>query len=341
MPLDPQVSALLADFEAQGLPSLSEMNVPQARAVAAGYPAMQGEPQPVGEVRDLEIPGPAGQLPIRVYLPDTPMPRPVLLFFHGGGWVFGNIEIVDRPCRALANAIGCTVVSVEFRLSPETKFPGPLDDCYAATQWVADHAAWLGGEPDRIGVAGDSGGGNLAAAVAQMARDRGGPTLAYQLLIYPVLAPERNSPYQSYHDCADGFLLTRDAMKWFWGHYLDNPEQEGDPYAAPLNATDLSGLPPAGIVTCEFDPLRDEALAYATKLREDGVPVRVFPQAGMIHGFFWLGGVLDRMNEVLPGLAEEVRAGFEAGRGGLNRHMPSPCLARRSPEVQLRLNRRA
>jgi len=310
MVLDPQVTALLESLEAQDVPALEEMNVPQSRALAMGYREMQGETQDVAEVRDLLVPGPAGELPVRIYFPNSDTPLPILVFFHGGGWVFGDVEIVDKPCRALANAIGCIVASVEFRRSPETKFPGPVEDCYAATAWIAGHAEELGGNRDRVGVAGDSAGGNLAAAVTLVARDRGGPRLAYQLLAYPVTAPEARSEFASYTENAEGYLLTRRAMVWFWGHYLASPADGEHPYAAPLRAQHAVGLPPATLITCEFDPLRDEAVAYAEKLRAANVPVTVLHQRGMIHGFLWLGGVLDRMNEILPAIAAEARRAF-------------------------------
>lgn len=302
MPLNPQAEALLKQFEEQGLPPFEEMSVPQARDVSLAFRDLQGDPQPVAEVRDVLIPGPAGKLPARAYIPAGDGPLPGLVYFHGGGWVIGNVEVVDRPCRALANATGCVVVSVEYRLSPETKFPGPAEDCYAAASWVAEHAGELGVDPGRVGVGGDSAGGNLAAAVALMARDRGGPPLRCQLLIYPVTAPAAGpaSPaFPSYAENADGYLLTRGAMEWFWEHYLADAGDAKNPYASPLHADNLAGLPPALVVTCGFDPLRDEGRAYAEKLREAGVQVATVHFDDMIHGLFWMGGVLDRYQDLL------------------------------------------
>ncbi|MQA86399.1 MAG: alpha/beta hydrolase fold domain-containing protein [Streptosporangiales bacterium] len=310
MPLNPQAEALLKQFEEQGLPPFDQMSVPQARDVAMAFRDLQGEPQPVGEVRDLLIPGPAGKLPARAYIPAGEGPLPVLVYFHGGGWVIGNVEVVDRPCRALANATGCVVVSVEYRLSPETKFPGPAEDCYAAARWVAEHADELGADPGRVGVAGDSAGGNLAAVVSLMARDRGGPSLGFQLLIYPVTAPAAGTTFPSYRENAEGYLLTRADMEWFWEHYLAAEDDAKNPYAAPLHADNLADLPRALVVTCGFDPLRDEGAAYAERLREAGVPVTAARYDDMIHGFLWMGGVLDRSQDLLQEIAREVRSAF-------------------------------
>ena len=268
---------------------------------------MQGEPEEVAEVRDVLVPGPLGKLPVRIYVPQGDGPLPVLTYFHGGGWVIGNVEVCDRPCRSLANATGCIVASVEYRLSPETKFPGPVEDCYAAASWVAEHAGELGGDTDRVGVAGDSAGGNLAAAVALMARDRGGPRLAYQLLIYPVTAPAEGTQFQSYTDNADGYLLTRGGMEWFWQHYLADAADGENPYAAPLKAEDLGGLPPATVITCGFDPLRDEGVAYADRLEEAGVRVQRITYDDMIHGFMWLGGVIDRSRQTLQEVGGHIK----------------------------------
>ena len=307
MALHPQAEGILKEMEAQGLPPFEEMSIPMARAVAAGYVEMQGEPEEVAQVHDVLADGPAGQLPVRVYVPEGEGPLPLLVYFHGGGWVIGNVEVVDRPCRALANATGCVVASVEYRLSPETKFPGPVEDCYSATSWLAEHAGEIGADPGRVAVSGDSAGGNLAAAVALMARDRGGPRLAYQLLIYPVIAPAEDTAFESYSDNADGYLLTRGGMEAFWRHYLSDPADGRNPYASPLYAEDLGGLPPATVVTCGFDPLRDEGRAYAEKLQQAGVAVEAVAYDDMIHGFFWMGGVIDHAREMLSTVGEHLR----------------------------------
>ncbi len=308
MPLQPQVEALLEEFRKQGLPPFDQMSVTAARAVALGFRDLQGEPENVGEVRDILVPGPAGKLPVRLYHPSPGKTLPLVIYFHGGGWVIGDLEIVDKPCRALANASGCVVASVNYRLSPETKFPGPAEDCYAATRWLAEQASEIGADSRRIAVAGDSAGGNLAAVVALMARDRGGPELAYQLLMYPVTAPAKGTQSASYQDNAEGYLLTRGSMEWFWDHYLASPDDGKNPYASPLHASDLSKLPPAMVITAEFDPLRDEGQAYARRLQEAGVTVKTAHYEGLIHGFFWMAGVLDAGRELTAEMSKELRA---------------------------------
>lgn len=308
MALKGDVAELLSQFEAQGLPPFDEMSVPQARDAIMAFRDLQGEAEDVAEIRGILVPGPAGNLPVRIYNPAPGTSRPLVVYFHGGGWVVGNIEVVDKPCRALADASGCVVASAQYRLAPETKFPGPVEDCYAVTRWLAEHAVDLGGDPGRLVVAGDSAGGNLAAAVALMSRDRGGPEIAYQLLIYPVTAPARGTRFASYRDNADGYLLTRGGMEWFWDHYLTSPADGDNPYASPLRASDLSGLPPAMVVTAEFDPLRDEGAAYADRLREAGVKVTASRYDGVVHGFFWMGGVLADGRAVLAEMADQLRA---------------------------------
>jgi acetyl esterase len=239
-----------------------------------------------------------------VYTPAGEGPLPVVVYFHGGGWVIGDLEVVDQPCRQLASAAGAIVVSVDYRLAPEHRYPAAFDDSYAATVWVGAHAAEIGGDPARLAVAGDSAGGNLAAAVALAARDRGGPELAAQLLIYPVT--DFNFGTASYQDNREGYLLTKGSMQWFWAHYLGAQDLDKDPYACPLRADSLVGLPPAYVATSEYDPLRDEGEAYARRLEEAGVAVTAKRFDGMLHGFFWMlaavpsaAGVLDDMVGVL------------------------------------------
>jgi acetyl esterase len=307
MTLHPQARALLDAFSDQSLPPFEQMSPTQARLVALGFRDLQGEPEPVGEVRDVLVPGPAGMLPVRVYHPAPGETRPLVVYFHGGGWVFGDLEIVDKPCRALANVSRCVVASVNYRLSPESKFPAAAEDCYAATKWLAEHAAENGSDQNVVAVAGDSAGGNLAAVVALMARDRGGPKRTFQLLIYPVMAPARGTEFSSYTQNADGYLLTRAAMEWFWDHYLATPVDGESPCASPLHAPDLAGLPPAMVVTAQFDPLRDEGRAYANRLRDAGVAVRQSHYDDMIHGFFWMAGALDRGKELIAEIGNELR----------------------------------
>jgi acetyl esterase len=307
MPINPQVQALLDEFNKQGLPPFDQMSVTQARLVSLGFRDLQGEAEAIGEVRDILVPGPAGSLPVRVYHPEPGKSLPLVVYYHGGGWVIGDLELVDKPCRALANASRCVVASVNYRLSPETKFPGPAEDCYAATKWLAEHARDIGADQGFVAVAGDSAGGNLAAAVALMARDRGGLKISYQLLIYPVTAPARATPFASYRENGEGYLLTKGSMEWFWDHYLVTPDDAKNPYAAPLNASTLGDLPPAMVITAEFDPLRDEGQAYARRLQDAGVKVKASYYDGMIHGFFWMAGALDRGKELIAEMGAELR----------------------------------
>jgi acetyl esterase len=304
MPVHPEAQGLLDALAEAGLPATEEMTVPNARAATAGFLALQGEPVEVASVLDRTVPGPAGEIPVRVYTPAGEGPLPVVVYFHGGGWVIGDLEVVDQPCRQLASAAGAIVVSVDYRLAPEHRYPAAFDDSYAATVWVGAHAAEIGGDPARLAVAGDSAGGNLAAAVALAARDRGGPELAAQLLIYPVT--DFNFGTASYQDNREGYLLTKGSMQWFWAHYLGAQDLDKDPYACPLRADSLVGLPPAYVATSEYDPLRDEGEAYARRLEEAGVAVTAKRFDGLLHGFFWMlaavpsaAGVLDDMVAVL------------------------------------------
>ena len=292
MPLDPQAKAVLDQFASMGGPQLHEMSVAQARELILGMVALAGEPESIARVENRTVPGSAGEIPVRIYTPVGTAPFPVLVYFHGGGWVIGNLDTHDGICRSLANRVGCLVVSVDYRLAPEHRFPAAPEDCYAATRWLAEHAGSLGGDKGRIAVGGDSAGGNLAAVVALMARDRGGPKLAFQLLVYP--ATDTDFETRSYRENSEGYFLTRADMVWFWNHYAPRDEDRRNPYAAPLRAASLRGLPPALVITAEFDPLCDDGNAYAGRLREDGVPVRLSQQDGLIHGFFQMGAVIDR-----------------------------------------------
>ncbi|WP_028933409.1 alpha/beta hydrolase [Pseudonocardia spinosispora] len=287
MPVHPEVQLVLSAMAEANQPPLSETTVPAARATTEGFVDLQGEPTEMAAVVTRALPGPAGEIPVRVYTPTGDLgTRPVVVFFHGGGWVIGDLEVVDRPCRVLAAATGAVVVSVDYRLAPEHRYPAPFEDCYAATEWVAEHADELGVNPAKLAVAGDSAGGNLAAAVALAARDRGGPAISAQLLIYPVT--DFDFTTASYTDNAEGYLLTRDSMRWFWAHYLGELDIGQAPYACPARAESLAGLPPAYVATAEFDPLRDQGEAYAEAMNRAGVAVSAKRFAGLIHGFFWM-----------------------------------------------------
>ena len=312
MGLDPQAKSLLDQIAAMGGPQLHQMSVPEARQAIAALATMQAQPPAVGEVSDRTIPGPAGEIPVRVYVPQGTAPFPVLVYYHGGGWVIGSLDTHDATCRALANQAGCVVVSVDYRLAPEHKFPAAAEDAYAAAAWAAAHAAALRGDSSRVAIGGDSAGGNLAAAVALMARDRGGPPLVFQLLVYPATDARRDTP--SYVQNADGYFLTADMMQWFWNHYLARPSDGDDAYASPLRAADVSGLPPALVITAEFDPLRDEGEAYANRLREAGVSARTSRYDGMIHGFFGMGSMLDQAGVAMAEAGATLKLAFAARR---------------------------
>lgn len=310
MTLGPQSRRLLERFSQVGVLPFDAMTVLQARESVLAGRALQGPVTELAAVEDVLASGPDGRLPVRVYDPGGEQPLALLVYLHGGGWVTGSVEVADTPCRALAAATGCVVASVEYRLSPETQHPGPVEDCYAAVQWLAARAGRWRVTEDRVVVCGDSAGGGLAAGVTLLARDRGGPPLAAQVLLYPALAPGGDFP--SYVENAEGCGLTAGGMRWFWSHYLARPEDGEDPYAAPLRAPDLTGLPAALVVVAEHDVLRDEGLAYARRLAAAGVDVEVLAYPGLVHGFLWMAKVLDeatavldvvgaRLQQVLPG----------------------------------------
>ena len=281
MSLDPQVAALIDTLDA-GFPAVHTMTGAEARAAIRSRFVPNPAPEPVAEVCDLRVGVDGGSVAIRVYRPDAPGPLPVLVYAHGGGFVFCDVDSHDGLCRSLANLIPAVVVSVDYRLAPEHAWPTAAEDVYAVTSWVADHAADLGGDPARVVVGGDSAGGNLAAVTAVMARDRGGPDLAAQLLLYPVIAADFDT--ESYRLFGSGFYNPRTALQWYWDQYVPEAADRGHPYAAPLNAA-LTGLPPAVIVLAGHDPLRDEGIAYADALATAGVTTVRCPFEGGIHGF--------------------------------------------------------
>jgi acetyl esterase len=307
VPLDPQVQGLLEAMAAQGMPPFHQMTVAQAREVAYAFVDLQGDTEEVAEVREVSVPVDGGAVAVRVYRPDAPGPLPLVVYFHGGGWVIGDLDVADKPCRSLANAARAVVASVDYRRAPEHRFPTASEDSYAATTWLVEHAADLGADARDVTVCGDSAGGNLAAAVTLMARDRGGVPITRQVLLYPVTSPAEGSPFGSYVENADGYLLTAGDMHWFWKQYLRSPEDGKHPYAAPLKAADLTGLPPASVTVCEFDPLRDEGVAYADRLEKAGVPVTLNRIDGAVHGIFWLAGAVALGRDLIGAAATAIR----------------------------------
>jgi acetyl esterase len=308
--LDLQIESLLRQLEQQGVPPVHTLTPIQARQSRNPlFVKLGGPPEAVANVEDLTIPGPGGEIPIRVYTPNGVGPFPILIYFHGGGWVICNLDTHDGVCRSLANGAFCVVVSVDYRLAPEHRFPAAVEDAYAATQWVAVNAHRINGDWSRIAVAGDSAGGNLAAVVSLMARDKGSPSLTYQVLVYPV-TDLSSFDTDSYHQHGEGYLLTKDSMQWYRGHYIGAQERLRNPYASPLLAKELKGLPPALVITAEFDVLTDEAEAYAERLRQAGVPVAYTCYSRMIHAFFNLAAVVDRARDAMDEAAAALRSAF-------------------------------
>lgn len=263
------------------------------------------------EVRDLTLPGPAGAIAAVVYRPTCEVARGVLVWLHGGGWVVGSPASSDDEVRALAKASGCVVLSVDYRLAPEHRFPSGLEDGYAALAWAAEHAGQLGAFPGRLAVGGGSAGGNLAAALTLLARDRGGPQLDFQLMFYPALCRDLDAPSRSRY--AEGYWTTWAAVEWFWDHYLADPADASNPYASPLLATSLAGLPPALIMLGECDVLYDEAERYALRLEQAGVPVELRSYAGMLHGFLVCGAVVEAAWDALREAGETLGAALALG----------------------------
>jgi acetyl esterase len=304
MPVDPQIQALL-DLRA-ALPPMHTLSVAEARAQVVPIEVPELRVPAVAEVRQQEIPGPAGPLAVRLYTPRGQGPFPLMVFFHGSGFVVCSLDTHDAMCRNLAAGSGCLVASVDYRLAPEHRFPAAPEDCLAATRWLAPHAAELGADRGRVLVAGDSAGGNLATVTALRIRDEGGPALIGQLLIYPV-TDHVDADYHSYVENAEGYGLTTDGMRWFWRHYLGNAADAAHPHAAPMRAANLAGLPPALIVTAQYDPLRDEAEAYGERLRLAGVPVEIRRWNGVNHGFFFVPGLVDRASAAIDEATAWVR----------------------------------
>ncbi|MEZ5099068.1 MAG: alpha/beta hydrolase [Thermoleophilia bacterium] len=305
MPVDPAVRAYLDGLAAAGIVPVNEVPIADSRRLADQLaPRLFGDPDPVGSIDDWTVPGPGGPISIRRYLPvGADGPLPALVWYHGGGWVVGSLDSHDLACRALANRAGCAVVAVDYRLAPEHRFPAAVDDCWAATVWVAEHAGELGVDRARLAVGGDSAGGNLAAVMALRARDRGLP-LRLQLLVYPVADCSFDTP--SYEENAVGFGLTRDAMRWYWEQYLGPDGDGAHPEASPLRA-ELAGVCPAHVQVVELDPLRDEGALLAAALDRAGVETTLARFDGLIHGVVRMPGVIPRANEVLDDASTALR----------------------------------
>ena len=278
---------------------MREMHDERNRLLAPAKPS-------VARVVDCSISGPACELDLRMFVPtDTTAPLPAFIWFHGGGWVLSNIDACDTLCRIMANESGCLVIAVNYRLAPEHRFPAAVDDCLATVRWVFAHASELGVDRARIAVGGDSSGGNLAAVVGQLCQAPPEPQLVQQVLVYPLTDIAGSFP--SMDEYADGYLLTRGALQWFYGQYLNDEREQTDPRASPLRAADVSRVAPALIVTAECDPVRDEGKAYADKLRAAGVPTKYVCYPGMVHPFLSFGKVLDDAHAALELIAATLR----------------------------------
>ena len=309
MPVDPQAQMFLDMLTMMNVPPTNTQSVEDVRTAYDAMAQFSGTPEEVAKIEDRTLPGPAGEIPVRIYTPESTELLPMLVFFHGGGWTIGSLNSYDAVCRSLAKQAQCIVVSVDYRLAPEHKFPAAVEDAYAATAWVAEHAASIHGDSQRIAVGGDSAGGNLAAVVSHMARDKGSPKIVYQLLIYP--ATDYFIPgTPSIQENAEGYYLTKDTMVWFWDHYANSEEDAQNPRMAPLRATDFKGLPPALVITAEYDPLRDEGELYAAKLQEAGVSVTATRYNGMIHGFFTMAGIMDQSKVAIAEAVAALKTAF-------------------------------
>jgi acetyl esterase len=313
MPLDPQAETIIGLVKQAGLPELWQLTPDQAREQFATRVQKMEARESIHRTRDQRIPGPGSDIPIRIYWPREARAGelfPLLLWFHGGGFVIGSLDTHDSACRLLANQADCVVVAVDYRLAPEFKFPAAVEDTHAALRWLAVHAREIGADPNRIAVGGDSAGANLATVVSILARDEGHPKIAFQLLLYPCTAPEPETP--SHRKFAEGYVLNRNTIVWFYKHYLHNRRDVNDFRFAPLVAEDLSDLPPALLLVAGYDPLRDEGVDYARRLIEAGNRVMLVNYEGMIHGFILWGGVLDAARRAIAQSAAALREAFKS-----------------------------
>ena len=319
MPLHPQARALLAELEAAAEPSTAALPPAEARRVARDNALRYAAPpEPVADVREFAIDGPGGALPVRIYTPTGQGPFPVLVYFHGGGFLFGGPDEVDDTVRYLAAHTPCVAVSVDYRLAPEHPFPAAPEDAFAALSWVHRHGPEIDADPERVAVAGDSAGGNLAAVVCLMARDRDLPLPCLQVLVYPVVDFAHPERYPSIDENAEGYGLSRQDIEIFRDLYLADAAHAADPYASPILAASLEGLPPAWVLIAGYDPLRDQGAAYAERLRQSGARVELRDYGDMVHAFFTMAGVFDRGREARAEAVQQLRSAFadQPGRSG-------------------------
>ena len=316
MSLDPQVQVLLDLAKKAALPEVWQLTPDQGREQYLTRVNKLKFNDTILRTEDRRIPGPGSDIAIRIYTPREQKPSekmPILIWYHGGGFVIGSLDTHDSACRMLANQADCLVVSVDYRLAPEYKFPAGVEDCQAAMKWVALHAVEFGGDPTCIAVGGDSAGANLATVMAILARDAAHPKLVFQLLVYPCVAPEPETG--SHHKFKEGYVLSRNSITWFYKQYLRTGKDTKDFRFAPLIHDDLSSLPPSLILVAGYDPLRDEGIEYARRLIEAGNRVRLTNYEGMVHGFFLMGGALDAARRAVAESAAALREGFDNARG--------------------------
>ncbi|MFC4908250.1 alpha/beta hydrolase [Actinomadura gamaensis] len=326
MPLNPEAQRII-----DGFPQLDRIETPpNAAAMREEFHRtwrMPADLPPVGAVADTALPGPAGDVPVRVYVPEGTGPFPVLAWFHGGGWTIGSLDENEVACRTVCASARCLVVSVDYRLAPEHPYPAAADDAYAVTAWIAEHAAELpgGGDPSRIAVGGESAGGNLAAVVALRARDQGGPRAALQVLVSPVVGHWADGR-ASYDEFAEGYFLSKASMEWFFTQYPRDADDLNDPYLLPLRAGDLSNLPPALVLGAECDVLRDEGEEYARRLQAAGTPTELVRYDGVIHGFFGLLATeLSVAREAHARVADALTKAFASAPGTGAGSAPAPA----------------
>lgn len=316
MALDPQVEVILGLAKQANLPEVWQLTPDQGREQYQARVNKLKFGEAIFRAEDRRIPGPGSDIALRIYTPrelKTAEKLPVLVWFHGGGFVIGSLETHDSVCRMLANRADCIVVSVDYRLAPESRFPAAVEDCQAALKWVALHAVEFGGNPDCIAVGGDSAGANLATVMAILARDAAHPKLAFQLLVYPCVAPEPETA--SHHKFKEGYILSRNSITWFYRQYLRSGKDAKDFRFAPLLLDDLSGLPPSLIIVAGYDPLRDEGIEYAKRLIEAGNRVRLSNYEGMVHGFYLMGGAVDAARRAVTESAAVMREAFDGVLG--------------------------
>lgn len=310
MTLDPQVKLILDQINAIQMPPWNQINAQVYRGIANQSVNMDIQKEEVKKVEDRTLPLEGRDIPVRVYTPDGEAPHPALIFYHGGGWVIGNLDSHDSVCRTLANKAQCVVISVDYRLAPEHKFPAAVEDAYDSLNWVAMNAEEFDIDPKRIAVGGDSAGGNLAAVASIIAKEKKSPKIVYQLLLYPSTGYEEVP--DSMRENAEGYLLTVQQMNWFRDQYFSSKEELKHPYASPVLYSDLKDLPPALIMTAQYDPLRDVGKAYAEKLQDNGVIVFYKNYEGLIHGFANFHTLVDKANEALTEAAKQLRIVFDS-----------------------------